>query len=270
MFRAIGWDNTYAALILAHVALNLPIGARGDVRSSSATSRSSSRRPRASTAARRRRCCGASSCRWSGPGLAATGILVFIFSWNEFAVALNLTARQTATVPVAIAKFAQEYEIKYGVMAAGAVLSVHPGAAAAAVRAAAHRQGADRRGASSERQPTMPIDPAATRRIADPIHPSTRPLSRERCCASRLPACFSNRHCRPRPVVSARPVKLVVADAAGGAPDQLARLVAGSSARARPVGRRRQSRRGERRARRGARGQVPADGYTLLMTTSAI
>src|SRR6185295_9895732 len=60
------------------------------------------------------------------PGLAATAILVFIFSWNEFAVALNLTARQTATVPVAIAKFAQEYEIKNGVMAAGAVLSVIP------------------------------------------------------------------------------------------------------------------------------------------------
>jgi multiple sugar transport system permease protein len=60
------------------------------------------------------------------PGLAAAGILVFIFSWNEFAVALNLTAKATATVPVAIAKFAQEYEIKNGVMAAGAVLSVIP------------------------------------------------------------------------------------------------------------------------------------------------
>ena len=26
MFRSLGWDNTYAALILTHVALNLPIG----------------------------------------------------------------------------------------------------------------------------------------------------------------------------------------------------------------------------------------------------
>ena len=41
-------------------------------------------------------------------GLAAMSILVFVFSWNEFAVALNLTAKQAATVPVAIAKFAQE------------------------------------------------------------------------------------------------------------------------------------------------------------------
>ena len=60
------------------------------------------------------------------PGLAATAILAFVFSWNEFAIALNLSGGRTATVPVAIAKFAQEYEIKNGVMAAGVVLSVIP------------------------------------------------------------------------------------------------------------------------------------------------
>ena len=59
-------------------------------------------------------------------GSPRPAILVFVFSWNEFAVALNLTAKQTATVPVAIARFAQEYEIKHGVMAAGAVLSAIP------------------------------------------------------------------------------------------------------------------------------------------------
>jgi multiple sugar transport system permease protein len=60
------------------------------------------------------------------PGIAATAVLVFIHSWNEFVVALNLTARETATVPVAISKYAQENETKYGAMAAGAVLSVLP------------------------------------------------------------------------------------------------------------------------------------------------
>ena len=60
------------------------------------------------------------------PGLAATGILTFVFSWNEFAVALNLTMKQTATVPVAIAKFAQEFEIQYTQMAAAAALSILP------------------------------------------------------------------------------------------------------------------------------------------------
>ena len=42
------------------------------------------------------------------------------------AFAFRLTAKHTATVPVVIAKFAQEVEIKYGVMAAGAVLSAIP------------------------------------------------------------------------------------------------------------------------------------------------
>ncbi|MEP6971418.1 MAG: carbohydrate ABC transporter permease [Betaproteobacteria bacterium] len=125
MFRALGWDNTYSAMILIHVVLNLPIGIAvmmvfvRDV-------------PVELQEAARLDGCSTPRLLWHvilplvKPGLAATGILAFIFSWNEFAVALNLTASQTATVPVAIAKFAQEYEIKNGVMAAGAVLSIIP------------------------------------------------------------------------------------------------------------------------------------------------
>jgi multiple sugar transport system permease protein len=60
------------------------------------------------------------------PGLAATTVLCFVFSWNEFAVALNLTGRETATVPVAISKFAQDFQIQYTQMAAAASLSILP------------------------------------------------------------------------------------------------------------------------------------------------
>jgi multiple sugar transport system permease protein len=125
MFRSIGWDNTYTALVLTHVALNLPIGIAVMsvfVRDIPMEIEESARLDGSSTP----------QMLWHivfplvRPGLAATGILVFVFSWNEFAVALNLTSRQTATVPVAIAKFAQEYEIKNGVMAAGALLSIIP------------------------------------------------------------------------------------------------------------------------------------------------
>ena len=42
--------------------------------------------------------------RYFGMRFLITAILVFIHSWNEFVVALNLTAKQTATVPVAIAR----------------------------------------------------------------------------------------------------------------------------------------------------------------------
>jgi multiple sugar transport system permease protein len=125
MFRGLGLYNTYAAVILAHSALNLPIG----IWLMSAYMREV---PRELEEAARIDGCGTLNLLWRiivpvvMPGLAATAILVFIHSWNEFVVALNLTARQTATVPVAIAKYAQENETRYGEMAAGAVLSTLP------------------------------------------------------------------------------------------------------------------------------------------------
>lgn len=125
MFRTLGLDDTYTALIATHVALNLPIGLAimtmfvRDI-------------PLELIEAAHMDGCTTPQLLFkiivplARPGLAAAGILVFIFSWNEFAVALNLTGRNTATVPVAIAQFAQEYEIKNGVMAAAAVLSTIP------------------------------------------------------------------------------------------------------------------------------------------------
>jgi len=117
--------STYTAVILAHATLNLPIGLwlmATFIREV----------PRELEEAARIDGCGTLQMLWRVvvpvvmPGIAATAILVFIHSWNEFVVALNLTARQTATVPVAIAKYAQENETKYTAMAAGAVLSVLP------------------------------------------------------------------------------------------------------------------------------------------------
>ena len=61
-----------------------------------------------------------------GPGLVSAGILSFVFSWNEFAIALNLTARDTATVPVAIARFAQQFEIQHAQMAASSMIAIVP------------------------------------------------------------------------------------------------------------------------------------------------
>jgi multiple sugar transport system permease protein len=60
------------------------------------------------------------------PGLIAAGVLAFLFSWNEFPTALSLTSRGTATVPVAIARFAQQYEVLHGQMAAAAIISTIP------------------------------------------------------------------------------------------------------------------------------------------------
>jgi multiple sugar transport system permease protein len=60
------------------------------------------------------------------PGLVAAGVLSFVFSWNEFSVALNLTSRAAVTVPVGIAQFAQQYEVQNGQMAAAATISTIP------------------------------------------------------------------------------------------------------------------------------------------------
>lgn len=125
MFRSLGLYNTYAAVILAHATINLPLAIwlmASFIREV----------PRELEEAAHIDGCGTLAMLWRVvvpvvmPGIAATAILVFIHSWNDFVVALNLTARQTATVPVAIAKFAQENETKYPEMAAGAVLSTLP------------------------------------------------------------------------------------------------------------------------------------------------
>jgi multiple sugar transport system permease protein len=125
MARAVGLENTLTGLVLAHATLNLPMAVWlmtvfvRDV-------------PNELVEAAR--IDGASGSRLffsivlpiMTPGLAATTVLCFVFSWNEFSAALNLTNKMSATVPVAIAKFAQDYEIQYTQMAASAALSIVP------------------------------------------------------------------------------------------------------------------------------------------------
>jgi multiple sugar transport system permease protein len=60
------------------------------------------------------------------PGLAAVAILTFMFSWNEFLYALNLTSTKAITIPIGIAKFSQQYEVRYGEMSAAAFFATLP------------------------------------------------------------------------------------------------------------------------------------------------
>jgi multiple sugar transport system permease protein len=108
IFREIGLSETLTAVVLTHIALHLPMtiwmmmAYFGDIPKD------------------------LEEAAIVTPGLIAAGVLAFVFSWNEFSVALNLTGRSTATVPVAIALFAQQYEVQYGQMAAASVLSTIP------------------------------------------------------------------------------------------------------------------------------------------------
>lgn len=63
------------------------------------------------------------------PALITAGILVFIFSWNEFMFALtfmNIESQKTITVGVATLSGAFTYEIPWGQIAAGVIASSVP------------------------------------------------------------------------------------------------------------------------------------------------
>ncbi len=63
----------------------------------------------------------------AAPGLVSVGLLVFIFSWNEFLYAFTLTASERSrTLPVAIALFPGVHEIPWGEIAAAAALATLP------------------------------------------------------------------------------------------------------------------------------------------------
>jgi multiple sugar transport system permease protein len=58
------------------------------------------------------------------PGLAATGIIVFINSWNEFLVALTFTtSNEIRTMPVGIYLFQNYYGVEWGMLMASAIVS---------------------------------------------------------------------------------------------------------------------------------------------------
>jgi multiple sugar transport system permease protein len=62
----------------------------------------------------------------AAPGLAATFILVFISSWNEFLLALILTGSKAQTLPIAVASQIAQYDVKWGNMMAAGVITTVP------------------------------------------------------------------------------------------------------------------------------------------------
>ncbi|HEX6106598.1 MAG TPA: carbohydrate ABC transporter permease [Gemmatimonadales bacterium] len=61
------------------------------------------------------------------PGLATTGILTFVYSWNVFLFALSFTlGPERQTVPVAIALFRGQYQVPWGQILAAALVATAP------------------------------------------------------------------------------------------------------------------------------------------------
>jgi ABC-type glycerol-3-phosphate transport system permease component len=66
----------------------------------------------------------------AAPGLATTGILTFLYCWNEFLFALSFTlGPERHTVPVAITLFRGQYQVPWGQILAAAVVATAPVAA---------------------------------------------------------------------------------------------------------------------------------------------
>ena len=62
----------------------------------------------------------------AGPGIAAAGLLSFIFCWNNFVFALILASADKQPVTVGALAFVTASGIQYGQIAAAIVLSVTP------------------------------------------------------------------------------------------------------------------------------------------------
>jgi multiple sugar transport system permease protein len=126
--RALGWINHAVALVVPYAALNLPLAVwvlesalRGLPRELDEAARMD----------------GLSAPRrlvrvhlpLVAPALATAGILVFIFSWNEFMLALTFMTRdasKTVTAGIASVGGASIYEIPWGQLSAAIVIATAP------------------------------------------------------------------------------------------------------------------------------------------------
>ncbi|MEH7117503.1 carbohydrate ABC transporter permease [Neobacillus vireti] len=61
------------------------------------------------------------------PGIVATSVFTFIYTWNEFLIALMLTNQQGKfTLPIGLSYMMGEFNINYGALAAGSIIALIP------------------------------------------------------------------------------------------------------------------------------------------------
>ena len=61
------------------------------------------------------------------PGLAATGIYIFLLAWNEFFFALTfMNSTAMRTIPVGLTSFFGEHSVDWGLVMAGSVVASLP------------------------------------------------------------------------------------------------------------------------------------------------
>lgn len=126
LIRTFGLRDTWIALIIPYLALSLPL----TIWLLTAFLREV---PREVEEAARLDGCSPFGTLWrillplAAPGLFATGVIVFVFNWNEFLLALTFTATDASrTVPVALALFPGIHEVPWGDLAAASIVASLP------------------------------------------------------------------------------------------------------------------------------------------------
>jgi len=125
MFRTLGWIDTYHGMILVHAAINIPLAVLllmsffdevpvdlDDAAMVDGATRFGAFRQ--------------VILNYVRGGLAATAVLAFVFSWNEFLLSLVLTTGQIRTVPVASSTFTTAFATEWGYLAALGTASMVP------------------------------------------------------------------------------------------------------------------------------------------------
>jgi len=125
LFQSLGLANTYLALILTHLIIGLPliiwimVGFFEDVHRDLEDAAVIDGCSRFGSFLR-------VAVPLTRPGIAVSGILAFIFSWNNFIFAVVLAGPRLQTLPVAIFNVLTFEQINWGPLAAAALLVTTP------------------------------------------------------------------------------------------------------------------------------------------------
>lgn len=124
--RALGWLNTYSALVLPYVVLNLPVCTLVLVSFFQSI-------PRDLENAAMIDGCTRLGALWrvvvplAAPGVFTAGILAFVNAWDEFLLALSLNASPAVrTLPVGITLYQGEFSFPWPIISAALIVAIVP------------------------------------------------------------------------------------------------------------------------------------------------
>jgi multiple sugar transport system permease protein len=125
LFLGAGLLNTHAALIVAHLTINIPFLAWLLVAFFEGEAKQLEEAARVEGCTRFQAFLHV-AVPVAAPGILAAGLLSFILSWNEFLLALILSGRQTNTLPVGLSALETHRGVEIALLAAATLFAMVP------------------------------------------------------------------------------------------------------------------------------------------------